>query len=276
MTSVKTVLTYWDTDQISARRTAVAAELAQSFDAHLSVVAFGYEPDIPPYAFGGVAPQAMMEFYGQAQAEAEGLAKEAQKAIEAAGVRGDARALVSTYSGLDLAFGEAARFADLVVLSQPYDSPFEAAALPLLEGALFDGDGAVMVLPYGETPVPGRRAMIGWDKSREALRAVRRSLPILARAEAVEIAMVEPGREEETPGEELALWLSRHGIAAEITLLPLTTPTIADGLIQHATDTGADLMVTGGYGHSRFRQMMVGGVTRELLRRAPVPVLMAH
>jgi len=230
--SYRTILTYWDSETASEARVEMAGEIARRFGGHLSVVSFGYEPDIPPYAFGGTSAAAMADFYGQAKAEAEGLAQKAQEVIEKAGVPGGAEPVVSTYSGLSYTFGEHAKFADLVVLTQPYESTFEQAAVNLLEGALFDGDAATLVLPAQDAPEPGSRVVIGWNGSREALRAVRRSLPFLAAAESVEIAIIEPDSSDETPGEDLALMLSRHGIKAEIRLLPKAAQSVSEALRQ--------------------------------------------
>ena len=272
----KTILTYWDSETFSEARVESAAAFAERLDAHLDVVAFGYEPDIPPYAFGGTSAAAMADFYGQAKAEAEGLAQKASAVIERMGARGEAEPVVSTYSGLPMAMGSRARFADLVIASQPYETTFEHAAVNVLEGALFEGEAPTLVLPLKPAAVSPETVVIGWNGSREALRAVKGAMPVLTRAKSVEIAILEPSSEEETPGEDVALMLSRHGVHAEVVLLPRTGDSLSAAMRQHLRERGADLLVMGAYSHSRIRQFVLGGMTRDLLGDVPLPILMAH
>ena len=105
---------------------------------------------------------------------------------------------------------------------------------------------------------------------------MRRAIPLLRTAGRVEIAVIDPTGFEGEPGADLAVLLARHGIAVEITTHALAGHRTSDVLRQRLTDVGADLLVMGAYGHSRFREYVIGGVTRELLAEAPVPILMAH
>jgi len=276
MTGFESIVTYWDSETFSGERAELSAEIARAFDAHLDIVAIGYEPDFPPYAFGGAAAAAVTEMFGEAAEQAERLADAAKARIEQSGVKGGAQPLVSPYSSLGISFGEIARYADLIVLSPPGAGSYEEAAVNLLEGVLFDGDAPALICPLGTTSVPGSRVVIGWNDSREALRAVRRAMPFLRRAEAVEIAVIDPGGRSQTPGEGLALMLSRHGVRAEIALLPSAAHSVSEALCQHALDRAADLLVMGAYSHSRVREYLLGGVTRDVLREVPVPVLLAH
>ena len=109
--------------------------------------------------------------------------------------------------------------------------------------------------------------------------AVRRALPLLQAADAVEITVVDPspsGPERSDPGGALCQMLTRHGVKAEIAVLARTMPQISDILNRRATEIGADMVVMGAYGHSRFRQAILGGATRNMLEKAKVPVLMAR
>jgi nucleotide-binding universal stress UspA family protein len=138
----------------------------------------------------------------------------------------------------------------------------------------------VLVLPQGQ-PIPEEpgRIVVAWNRSPEALAAIRAALPLLIRAKAVDIAIIDPddyGPERSDPGGALAQWLARHGVRAEISVLARTLPRVSEVLIRHLRDRQADLLVMGAYGHSRFREAILGGATRELLETAPVPVLMAR
>lgn len=121
----------------------------------------------------------------------------------------------------------------------------------------------------------GQAAMAG-SSDPEALRAVRRAMPHLRRAKRIEIAVVDPASDERSFGAELALFLARHGIGIETATHARAGRTVADLRCQRAADIGADLLVMGAYGHSRLREFVIGGVTRDILGATPIPVLMAH
>jgi nucleotide-binding universal stress UspA family protein len=154
----------------------------------------------------------------------------------------------------------------------------EAAAV--LEAALFEGDAAVLVVPEAGLPAQfGRKIVVGWNESVEALAAIRAALPLLQAADEVDVAIVDPAvhdADRSDPGGELCTMLSRHGVTVEASVLAKTMPKIADVLSRHARDEGADLLVMGAYGHSRFRQSILGGATRDTLASVTLPVLMAH
>ncbi len=147
------------------------------------------------------------------------------------------------------------------------------------EAALFEGAAPVLIVP-GELKEPfGKKIMIAWNQSNEAMAAVRRALPLLQAAESVEITVIDPspnGPERSDPGGALGQMLTRHGVRAEISVLARTQPLISDILNRRATEIGADMVVMGAYGHSRFRQAILGGATRNMLEKAQVPVFMAR
>jgi len=176
------------------------------------------------------------------------------------------------------------RYADLVVLSQDRpDAP--ERALParvrhLPEFLALRGARPVLVVPphYDKASIPGV-AVVGWDGSMQAMRAIAAALPLLQRAENVKLALINPDQlsdlHGEEPGADMALYLARHGVRVEV-VCERTRSTDGAALVALARDSGAGLMVTGAYGHSRYREWVLGGVTRELLERAPVPLLLAH
>lgn len=146
---------------------------------------------------------------------------------------------------------------------------------------MFEGQAPILVLP--DTPVDGatigRRVAVAWNQSREALVAIRRALPLLIAASKVDIVIVDPpthGPEKTDPGGMLSQMLARHGVRVEVSVLAKTMPKVSEVLSRHVTETGADLLVMGAYGHSRFRQAILGGATRSMLEQAAFPVLMAH
>lgn len=176
------------------------------------------------------------------------------------------------------------RYTDLVVLSQ--DSPTAAApGLPahvahLPQYVALHGVRPVLVVPhdYNKAVIPGT-VVVGWDGGMPAMRAITAALPLLERAESVQLVLINPDERSalhgEQPGADMALYLARHGVHVEV-IRERTTSTEGEALMALARDAGAGLMVTGAYGHSRYREWALGGVTRELLERARVPLLIAH
>ncbi len=175
-------------------------------------------------------------------------------------------------------FGRIARRFDLCVVAQP-ESEGAAVAKMIVEGALFDSGRPVIVVPYIQTaPFKVDRIMICWDGSRPAVRAVADAMPLLALAERTEVVIVadKTKKEDELDGIDIGQHLARHGVDATINRIIRNEIDIAEVLLSHAADSGADMIVMGGYGHSRLREFLLGGVTRSMLGSMTVPVLMAH
>lgn len=174
------------------------------------------------------------------------------------------------------------RYADLVVLSQDdgHEPRLTDPAHGLPEFLALHGARPVLVVPagYQGQPIPGN-ALVGWDGSVQAMRAITAALPLLQRAPLVRLAMVNPDQAPELhgddPGAEMARYLTRHGVQVEV-VVEHTRASAGDTLIALAQDKRAGLLVAGAYGHSRYLEWVLGGATRALLRRAPVPLLIAH
>ncbi len=175
------------------------------------------------------------------------------------------------------------RYADLVVVSRTPDDPgpdFSAHLRRLPEHVALRGARPVLVVPdtYHDQAIPGI-AVAAWDGSMQALRALTAALPLLRSASAVRLVLVNPDTlselHGEQPGADMALYLARHGVQVEV-VVEYTRTTVGHALLSLARDCGAGLIVCGAYGHSRYREWVLGGVTRELLARAPVPLLIAH
>ncbi len=173
------------------------------------------------------------------------------------------------------------RCGDLVVVGQTDpDESVDGIAADLPQQVLLHAGAPLLIVPYaGRFAAVGRRVLVAWKDTRESARAVRDALPFLARAEQVTVLTVaEPddaGSEGTSSLEPLRLWLRSHGIEAEMRWGPAAADA-ADALLSRATDLSADLIVMGGYGHSRLREWVLGGVTRHLLAHMTVPVLMSH
>jgi len=257
-----------------------AIDLARRQDAHLEVLALGLDQTQVGYFYAGASAIVYQETLERAQTEAEEVEALVRKRLTAEDVRWSVDRAVAQLGGMGGLIAQRARFADLVILPRPYGPGRGPAEEAVIESALFEGQAAVMVLPDGMAEPPAfDRIVVAWNQSPEALSAVRRALPMLQRAGAVDITVIDPpahGPERSDPGGLLSQWLSRHGVRAEVSVLARTLPRVSDVLMRHVRDRDADLLVMGAYGHSRFREAILGGATRDLLETTPVAVFMAH
>ncbi len=172
-----------------------------------------------------------------------------------------------------------ARYADLAVLGQadPDNPPLGAG---VVEAVLLGSGRPALVVPFIGAKSVGERVLVAWNATREAARALNDAMPLLAQAEKVTVLSVNPergiGGEGDLPAADIALHLARHGVKAEAAHTTAEDVSVGDILLSRAADLGADLIVMGGYGHSRAREFVLGGATRELLRHMTVPVLLSH
>jgi len=137
----------------------------------------------------------------------------------------------------------------------------------------------VLIVPrYGTFETVGERVLVAWNGSREATRAVHDALPLLKLASSVTVLSIDPEHDtgDRIPGADIALHLARHGVAAEGMSTVGLDISVGDLLLSRAADLGADLIVMGAYGHSRVRELVLGGATRHILQHMTVPVLMSH
>ena len=175
-------------------------------------------------------------------------------------------------------FGRIARHFDLSVVGQaePESSAIEEK---FVEAALFDSGRPVIVVPYiQKAPLKLDRVMVCWDGSRAAARAIADAMPLLERAGLVEVVIIanERGKQDEIEGADMGQHLARHGLKVEVKRIEYGNLDVADALLSHAADSDVDFIVMGGYGHSRLREFVLGGVTRSILRTMTAPVLMSH
>lgn len=174
---------------------------------------------------------------------------------------------------------EHARYSDLTVIPQGIELGSASADLSMLpeELALAVGRPVLVIPRYGTFERLGRRALVAWNGSREATRAVHDALPILQRAEQVTVLSIDPkGDSERLAGGDIARHLARHGVTVQVATLAGTDVAVGDLLLSYATDRDIDLIVMGAYGHARLREVVLGGATRTLLQHMTVPVLMSH
>lgn len=257
-----------------------AIELARKYDAHLDVLCLGVDRTQTGYYYAGANAIIMQESITRAEVEAKELEAFAREKLGNADIRWGTEDGVAQLADIGRHIAARARFSDLVIMPKPYGKDHGIELEPTVEAALFEGQTPVLVLPDAKPPlIDAKTILIGWNESAESLNAVRAALPLLKMAEIVRIVVIDPpihSASRSDPGGLLSLFLARHGVKTEIDVLSKTLPRVSDVLMRHARDTNADLMVMGAYGHSRFRESILGGATRNMLEQAPVHVFMAH
>jgi nucleotide-binding universal stress UspA family protein len=172
-----------------------------------------------------------------------------------------------------------AQAADLVVLGQRL--PGQSTGLDAPEDVILTCSRPVLVVPYAGQRLDqiGENVLVAWNGSREAGRAVQDALPLLAMSGTVTVLLIDPKEDADIEvAEDLVLHLGRHGLRAKTHVIRhyLETVSVADTVLAQVARLDADLLVMGAYGHSRLREMILGGVTRDILRSMNVPVLMAR
>lgn len=248
--------------------------------AHLDVLCLGIDRTQTGYYFAGATALMHEETLMQAQSEAKALEDAVRDRLGRTEVSWGVDAVVAQTATVAGLVARRSRYADMVMLPKPYGENRTMDAPVVVESAMFQGHAPVMVLPGDKAPgTAPARVVVAWNESAEAMTAVRRALPLLVAAGEVSILIVGPqshGEDTADPGSELADMLTRHGAKVEVTILAKTMPRVSDMILRHVSDLDADLLVMGAYGHSRFREAILGGATRNLLEQAEVPVLMAH
>ncbi len=254
-----------------------AVSAAEAFQAQLAGIAFAYEPIIVAGEMTAIPPELVEE-----QLERNGRAAEAslarfEEAARRAGISFERHTSTEAPGGAAYLFGEMAKVADLVIVGQP-DPENDTYQDLIIETALFETGRPAIVVPYiQKEPFKLDRVMVCWDGSRTAARAVADAMPLLERAKAIDVVTVfeHPPADQRIPGADMAAHLARHGV--KVNLEKIITDIDAGGaLLSFAADNAVDFMVMGAYGHSRLREFILGGVTRDILETMTVPVLMSH
>ena len=295
MPALRDIVIVLDSSARSDARLDIAIALAQLHHAHLTGVSALslltperlFEPSrgspaLEPHmmrSWGATVPIAYPPAAGRAAETAEQMEDSFHNRLRFAGLPGDWRMADGKVGETVVSL---ARNADLIILGQPdADHAPPPAGRQLLEDVLMTAGRPVLIVPYiGRFDTVGTRIIIGWNNSREATRAVNDAMPLLAQAESVIILeAVPPGRKapaHEANGTGMVHHLAHHGISAKTVRMVMDGISAPDAMLSYAADSSADLLVVGGYGHSRLRKLILGGATHALLHHMTVPVLMSH
>ena len=254
-----------------------AIDMASSFGAHLSICVGVPKMTAPSISFMSEARGLIAKANHDRLEHAQAYAQNVLARVRSTGVSADVNVEQNDYLQLSKRFAFGARLADLAIM-QPNDD-----LVSLLQGVteevLFNSGGAVIVPPVDwARRAQFSKAVVAWDGSARAARAIGDAIPLLARADSVEIVTIggDPDASKSVDGAEIAPRLARHCKQVRVTHLPASDGDIGGALATHAELTRADLIVMGAYAHSRMRQMVLGGVTRRMIGAPPAPVLMSY
>ncbi len=265
----KTILAVLDTASNARQISGFGLSLATQFSAHLigcHAETLDAVPLIAPMEIPD--PAAIQVLQEVAQKETADVHQAFQRHMEGKGVSTEWRSFVSAAGYSSNPFMESARAADLIIASQ--SDPSHADHRADLETFLFESGRPLLLVPRTMTePRTVRRVLIAWNGSREAARATFDALPFLQAAESVDVLVVDPperlSHPDMLPGSNIAATLQRHGVNATVINQESAGGSAATTIEGRLSGTGIDLLVMGGYGHSRWWEMIFGGVTRNIL-----------
>ena len=278
---MKDLLVYVDQSPATPIRLDVAFALAEQFGAHVTALSLIAEPFVRSTILHHVPPEIIRDHLALAAAEAEVIVTTAQETAARRGVSFEHRRNTGSLDRLPNLLAGHARHADLTIVGQPNLREGGVDDALLVEAAFMDSGRPALAIPYEGAPTfPPQRALIAWDGSREAARAAADSIPLLKLTQRAVILIIDArdvsGRAGDRPGADIATHLSRHGITAEVSEVESGGASAGEIILTRAREEGAELLVMGGYGHSRLREMMLGGTTRHVLEQMTIPALFSH
>lgn len=260
---------------------ALADKLAKQHNAHLAAAFLTPLPDEPLAYEPTVVAGVWAELLGRARADAEAERKRVDVRLAQTGRPYDLRSAEALSRDLGRVAAVHARYADVAVMTRPSDGPGQELREEIIEGVLFHSGRPALIAPPGWAgDFIGKRVVVAWDASREATRALSEADDLLETAEAVTVVTVDAKPKMfghgDQPGANIAGHLKRRGLPAEVKNIDSNGRSGALAILEEANTLNADLLVMGGYAHSRLRELVFGGATRDLLRATNIPLLMAH
>ena len=264
----KNIMVHLDSAPRTAARLDQAVSLAQRFGARL----VGVFAEVDASLLGKSAEAEVREAYDTASHTF--TAKTAEAGVDGvlrSLVHGNAQTVIQTVI-------EAARRSDLCILGQmDRENRDSRAPTDLIEQVTINCGRPVLVIPYiGAQKTLGKRALVAWNAGRESARAANDAIPLMQGAEMVTVMAVNPPGQKPLDGAGLCDHYACHGLTTSRDLLEVKDIGVADYVLSHCADMGADLLVMGGFGHYGFPHILRGGVTRDILDHMTLPVLMSH
>ncbi len=277
---IKSLLIHLDHSSGCRNRLEAAFQLGREYDAEINGLFIVPDYIVPAYVEAQISVDLITDVTEKAMARARDTLERYQDLARDAGVSMQAHVVEGQVIPI---LREHSKYCDLLLLGQDHPEDPDNASYGLADALLFEGAAACLVVPHSGPVTPlGQRVLLTWNASRESARALHEALPLLKRAETVVVLSSEPDDDDvaiargHPHAQELEHYLRAHGIEAISSGIsdPDMSPT--DAIIGQAQEMNADLIVMGAYGHARLREIILGGVTRALLKKAPAPVLLAH
>lgn len=229
-----------------------------------------------PMDAGAAVAQALADAEQEARAAGESTRERLENRFARLDMANEVRMLQDTAGMLPTRATREARCADLFVATRPYALNRDTEWVDLVQTVLFGSGRALLLVPPGTHPQGEiRTVLVAWQDTREAARALREALPIIERATRTVVVLVDPDTSRD-PEAAVMRHLARHTTRAEAVSIAAGERSTAEVLLEQARDVSADLVVMGGYGHSRLTEWIMGGVTVDMLTFCPEPILMAH
>lgn len=256
-----------------------AVSIAQTFEAHLAGVAFADGTGIPPYMMPDIPSSVLASIVAESESATRAAVERFEAAVRRSALSAEHRLISRSDLANHDAFSSMARRFDLsIVMQSNADEGVNNDVM--IEAALFNSGRPLIVVPYIQKDgLQLDRVVCCWDGSSAAARAINDALPFLKKARVVELFIVanEKTRDkQEILGVEIGAHLARHGLKVEVESVPASDIDVTNAILSHVADCSASMIVMGGYGHSRLREFVLGGVTRGILETMTVPVFMSH
>jgi nucleotide-binding universal stress UspA family protein len=257
-----------------------AISVAVTFDAHVAGVAFAYDPDFLVAIAPEMPPDVTSQIVDESEKSALAAIDRFDEAARRSMVSAEHRLIKSTWIAAPDVLSDLARRFDVSVFMQS-DQDNGIDNDDMIETALFDSGRPVIVVPYIQKDgLKLDHLVCCWDGSRAAARAINDALPLLEKASAVDLLIVlnEKTRsgQNEVRGAEMARHLARHNVKVGIESIPAADVDVTNTILSYVADNSGTLIVMGGYGHARLRELILGGVTHDMLESMTVPVFMSH
>ncbi|ANW06097.1 hypothetical protein LMTR13_34315 [Bradyrhizobium icense] len=257
--------------------TAYAISVARMFDAQIAGIAMCHSPAIVAGGMEAVPADVIESLREESARAANGAIERFKQAAAQAHLPAEAQMVEASIGGTPRIFGHIARTFDLAIVAQTQPEAVTSTDVAA-EAAMFESGRPIVVVPsIQKDGIKLGCILVCWDGSRTAARALADSMPFLERAKSIEVINVGNGRREaEESLAAVGRHLARHGLNCSAKALIADGTDVTNVILSHAADLSADLIVMGGYGHSRLREFVLGGVTRGILDTMTVPVLMSH
>jgi nucleotide-binding universal stress UspA family protein len=276
---IKDIVVNLEHDVSRDRARDFAITVAEAFDAHIAGVAFAYAPEFPGSMTLEIPPNIVARMVEESKNAAEAAIKRFEEAAKRSLLSAEHRLIRTIGMEAPALFAALARRFDLSIFLQ--STPGEVDNDDMIETSLFQSGRPLIVVPYiHKDGLKLDRVACCWDGSRAAARAINDALPLLSKADKVDLLIVEnektKNKTTEIRGVEMASHLARHDVKVELEIVPAPDIDVANAILSHVADESGTLIVMGGYGHPKLREIILGGVTRAMLKSMTVPVFMSH